>query len=205
MHWLDALLGMLFSRSEAGYRKIFIAAGRTQMVMPNWGDRQLVDERPARIRREWNEASHPRPRRPVPLRARLLFGIGLLVHAGIIVGPAVSAAEGHGTRGYFVAQTLSCSRRGCTWIGQFGLPGGQVTRSGVTFDGSESGMHAGSVVPALDTGDLTGVFPRHGDDKWLQALAEGVVGTVVIGRTTWKMAKRRRGSVRDTVGTSWRS
>ncbi len=64
-------------------------------------------------------------------------------------------------------------------------------------------MYAASAVPALDTGDLTAVFPRHGDDKWLLALAEGVIGTVVISRTTWKMAKRRRGALRNTADTYW--
>jgi hypothetical protein len=169
------------------------------MVMTNWGGRQILDERAENIRRDWQKASRPRPRRPVPLRARLFFGIVLLVHASIIVGPAVSAAEGHGTSGYFVAQTQSCGRHGCTWIGQFRLPGGQITRSGVTFDGDESGMRAGSVVPALDSGDLTGVFPRHGDDSWLLALAEGVIGIGVVSRATWKIAKRRRGAVYSPV------
>jgi len=81
------------------------------------------------------------------------------VYASIDIGPAVSAARGHGTRGFFVARTERCGRNGCSWSGLFRLPGGQVTRRGVNFFGSESGMHAGSVVPALDTGDVSGVFP----------------------------------------------
>ena len=120
----------------------------------------------------------------------------MVVYMGLSIGPALSAAQGHGTRGYFVAQTQSCDRHDCTWSGEFMLQGGQVTRHGVTFDGSYPGMRAGSVVPALDTGDFSGVFPRHGSASWFGDLVAGLLGIGLIGQVIWAWARRRRGVFR---------
>ncbi len=151
----------------------------------------------------WGFGSRRRLPGPAARAIRLVVGIGLVVLMGVSLGPAVSAAEGHGTRGYFVAQAESCGRHGCSWSGLFRLPGGQVTRTGVTFDGSYPGMHIGSVVPALDSGDFSNVFPRHGSDSWLFDLAEGVLGICLIGQTIWTWAKRRRAADRTTAGSGY--
>jgi hypothetical protein len=134
---------------------------------------------------------------------RLVAGIVLVVFMGVRIGPAASAAEGHGTRGYFVAQAESCGRHGCSWSGLFRLPGGQVSRSDVTFNGSHPGMHVGSVVPALDSGDFSDVFPRHGGDSWLFDLAAGVIGICFIGLTIWPWARRRFAADRITAGRGY--
>ena len=153
----------------------------------------------------WGSGSRRRPAGPVANVIKLVAGTALVVFMGVSIGPALSAAQGHGTRGYFVAQAESCGRHGCTWSGKFRLPDGQVTRGGVNFDGGYSGMHVGSVVPALDTGAFSGVFPRHGSDDWLTDLAAGVFGIGIIGRTIWAWAKRRRGAFGGPAGSEYPS
>jgi hypothetical protein len=148
----------------------------------------------------WGFGSRRRLPGPVARVIRLVVGIALVVFMGVRIGPAISAAEGHGARGYFVAQAESCGRHGCSWSGLFRLPGGQVSRSDVTFDGSHPGMHIGSVVPALDSGDFSDVFPRHGGDSWLFDLAAGVIGICLVGQTFWTWARRRLGADRITAG-----
>lgn len=149
----------------------------------------------------WGFGSRRRPSGPGTSVIMYVIGIALVVFMGVHIGPAVSAAQGHGTRGYFVAQAENCGRHGCTWSGQFRLPDGQVTRSNVTFDGSYPGMHAGSVVPALDTGDFSAVFPRHGADSWITDVAVMTFGIGLIGRTIWTSAKRRRDALGVPAGS----
>jgi hypothetical protein len=132
----------------------------------------------------------------------LAAGVVVVVVVGVSIGPAISAAQGHGTRGFFVAQSESCGRHGCTWSGEFRLPDGQVTRNDVGFEGSYSSMQVGSVVPALDTGDFSNVFPRHGSTTWLIELAAGVFAIFLICRATWKLARRRRGRFGASADTN---
>ncbi len=81
---------------------------------------------------------------------------------------------------------------------------GLVVLMGVSLGpGSYPGMHIGSVVPALDSGDFSNVFPRHGSDSWLFDLAEGVLGICLIGQTIWTWAKRRRAADRTTAGSGY--
>ncbi len=64
-------------------------------------------------------------------------------------------------------------------------------------------MHAGSVVPALDSGDFSAVFSRHGTDSWLVDLAATVFGMCLIGKTIWTWAKRRTAGYRITAGSGY--
>lgn len=92
------------------------------MYYSSWDDRKYID-RSDDIRRGFSRRSL----RPLP-GAVFWFAFGvmmLLVIAAIKVGPDISAAEGHGMRGYFVAQTRNCDQKGCDWSGQFRLPGGK--------------------------------------------------------------------------------
>src|SRR6266567_4975646 len=73
----------------------------------------------------WGSGSRRRPAGPVANVIKLVAGTALVVFMGVSIGPALSAAQGHGTRGFFVAQTESCGRHGCTWTGKFRLPDGQ--------------------------------------------------------------------------------
>lgn len=124
---------------------------------------------------------------------RVFTGVFMLMFGAVSIGPAISAAKGHGVKGYFVAQSQICGRYGCSWSGDFRLPGGQVTRTEVGFDGSDSSMRVGVVVPALDTGDTSNVFPRHGSLSWLFHLGLLVVGTGLTGYQIYTWARRRRG------------
>jgi hypothetical protein len=151
----------------------------------------------------WGFGSRRRLQGPAARAIKLVAGIALVVLMGVSIGPAVSAAEGHGTRGYFVAHSESCGRHGCSWSGLFRLPGGQVSRRDVTFNGSYPGMHIGSVVPALDSGDFSNVFPRHGSNSWLFELAAGVFGICLIGQTIWTWAKRRLAADPITSGRGY--
>lgn len=75
------------------------------------------------------------------------------------------------------------------------LPGGMVTRRGVGFTGDESGMQAGTVVPALDTGDPIAVFPRHGDRNWLGDVVIAAIAIIMIVLSVRRWITRRRDQV----------
>ena len=111
----------------------------------------------------------------------LAVAIFLLVYGGIGLGPAVSAAQGHGTRGYFVAQSESCdSHNVCTWSGEFKLPNGTVARTNVGFVGSDSAMVQGTVIAALDTGDPTSVYQADSSDQWIQPAVFLLMGVLLL-------------------------
>lgn len=108
-------------------------------------------------------------RNPSPVRIAFLvvLGIFLLAVGGIRVASAISAEQGHGTAGYFVAQRWECGgRSGCDWVGAFELPGGALARTGTEFYGTDPGMTVGTIVPAVDTGDPFGVYQPHGSSLW---------------------------------------
>ena len=124
---------------------------------------------------------------------QIVVGLIMLVWGAALLRPAISAAEGHGTPGYFVAQSQSCNNHGnCSWSGEFRLPDGQVTRTGVGIDENDSDMVTGSVVPALDTGDTGEVFPRSGDRSWAIDLLVAVIGLAIAGHGGWQVLRLRR-------------
>lgn len=142
-------------------------------------------------------------RRIVTALFSLGLGIFLLVDGGIHIGPAVSAAEGHGIHGYFVAQNESCSSSddgddSCSWSGEFKLLNGTVTRTNVSFVGSDSSMQEGTVVPALDTGDRSSVYQAGSIDQWIQPALFLLFGAGFIVALIVAMirALRRRGARR---------
>ena len=142
-------------------------------------------------------------RRPAGPVARLAAAVAMVLFMAARFGPAISAADRHGTRGYFVAQSESCARQDRTWSGRFRLPDGKVTRQDVSFDGAYRGMLAGSVVPALDAADFADVFRRPGSYQWLEDLAIAVSGIALIGRATRAWAKRRRESTPRRSRRPW--
>jgi hypothetical protein len=88
---------------------------------------------------------------------------------------AVQAAEGHGTKGYFVDVHSA--------VGEFRLPDGQITRPHVTFADAPPALRTGAVLPALDTGDVTYVFARHGSRHW--ETNAGVLALVILAFGAW--------------------
>jgi uncharacterized protein YceK len=120
---------------------------------------------------------------PSPVRIALVLVIGIvaLVVGCIKVASAISAEQGHGTSGYFVAQRWACGGRyGCYWVGAFELPGGAVARTGMDFYGTDAGMTVGTIVPAVDTGDPFGVYQPHGSDLWTYSAGFLFLGVIAL-------------------------
>lgn len=119
------------------------------------------------------------------------FGTAAFVIAGgVEIGPALAAAEGHGTLGYFVAETENCSKYGCGWTGTFVTLGNQATRLNVDFSGPHGAFYRGDRVPAIDTGGPDGVFARHGSAGWVGDLALIIVGAIGFGLWSWRVPYR---------------
>lgn len=172
------------------------------MFNSNWEDRRYHS---GSVRSDFRVPSlrdDARPRLPGPV-FWLAAGVALLVVAAIRLGPDINAADGQGARGYFVAQAERCDRHGCEWSGQFRLDDGQVTRSGVGFSGNESGMLAGTVVPALDTANRSVVFSPRGD-TWLADLVAAVVAIPLIAMTIRRLIRRRRNAIGLAGELNWR-
>ncbi len=121
----------------------------------------------------------------VPAVAILLIIVGAMG-----IGPAAAAALGHGTRGYFVPEQLRCGS-GCSWLGDFMLPGGRITRYDVSLDNPHGPLSLDQPVPALDTGAQGTVFPPNGGRLWILFLIELVAGTAIAGLWTWRVLVRR--------------
>ena len=160
--------------------------------------RALEDER---LARNPGAASVAPPCPPEPVRAswlrrwgrRLFMDTTLAIFLGLCVvlawssasgvGPALRAADGAGTRGYFVPQSKTCAKSSCTWYGEFRLPDGRVARGNVTIADTASGdLQAGTPVAAVDVGDgdiSNGgsgvVFPAHDPGAWSSTVTELVL------------------------------
>jgi hypothetical protein len=59
----------------------------------------------------------------------------------------------------------------------------------------ETGMQAGTVVPALDAGARFFVFPRHGNRDWLNDLVIAAVAVAMIALSICRWIKRRRDTI----------
>jgi hypothetical protein len=135
-----------------------------------------------------------------------VLAVVAIVGGSTDIGPAVKAARGIGTHGYFVARTETCHRGSCNWTGDFRTAGGAVTRTGIKFDGGQSGMRAGSAVPALDSGGHSAVFPPTGSHEWIADLAALLGGTAVLAAWIWivpaRAIRRRRAGHRMPGGAA---
>lgn len=91
--------------------------------------------------------------------ALMLFGALPMYFAITELGPAIAAAHGEGTPGYFIPQRETTGR-GATWYGEFRLPDGTVTiRDASIEDVSVSAMRVGVPVAARATGPAQADFP----------------------------------------------
>jgi hypothetical protein len=89
----------------------------------------------------------------------MIFGALPLYFAVTGLGPAIRAARGEGTLGYFLPQRETTGK-GATWYGEFRLPDGTVTlRNASIEDLPVSAMQAGVPVAARDTGHPEATFP----------------------------------------------
>jgi hypothetical protein len=89
----------------------------------------------------------------------MIFGALFLYFAVTGLGPAIRAARGEGTLGYFIPQQETTGK-GATWYGEFRLPDGTITLRNVNIeDLPVSAMQAGVPVAARDTGYSEATFP----------------------------------------------
>ncbi|MCL2582383.1 MAG: hypothetical protein FWE35_08000 [Streptosporangiales bacterium] len=170
--------------SPTGWSQWTTAIGAYRLLRALEGERQT--RAPDRAR--------PFPLRPPepedsPLRRwgmPVFMGLGLSVFvsvgaaglsAGIAeLGPALQAAHGGGTDGYYIPQSESCDKGQCTWSGEFRLPDGTITRRNVNLRDAASTMPAGTPVAALDTGANGTVFLRDDPGAWNRAVIDIALG-----------------------------
>jgi hypothetical protein len=136
----------------------------------------------------------------------LAAGTFLLAKGGPEIGPAVSAAQGDGIHGFFVARSQNCSSwpDACTWSGDFRLTNGTITRTTVEFVGSDPGIRAGSAVRAIDTGNPSSVYLVNGSGQWLGPAGELTLGGFLLVTGTLRVLsavrRRRRPTPYETAG-----
>jgi hypothetical protein len=127
-----------------------------------------------------------------------------LAFAAQDVVPAWRAKSGAGTPGTFTAVREECSRRSCTWNGDFTpADGGAVRRDVILYD-DPAYLTTGGTAPARDTGAAKGVFSTSGGSTWLLVTGFTVAGAlaavgwvVVIVRAV--TGRRRRSADEDMI------
>jgi hypothetical protein len=108
-----------------------------------------------------------------------------IVYGVVELGPAIRAALGDGTRGWFVAQQVpGCQNPGCHWGGLFESLDQHVILRNVSYADADHAMRLGSVVPALFTGgDM--VYAPGGSTGWLEPAVFLLIGIAVIAALLW--------------------
>ncbi|MEU7798673.1 hypothetical protein AB0J14_07025 [Micromonospora arborensis] len=106
----------------------------------------------------------------------VIAGIGLMLGVGDLV-PAWQAKGGGGTTGTFTAVSEECSRRNCTWHGDFVAEDGKKRADVILYDAPEA-LTTGATAPARDTGARKGVFSTDGGSTWLLVTALTLAGAV---------------------------
>jgi hypothetical protein len=116
------------------------------------------------------------------------------IQAGVQLGPGIRAARGEGVQGLWIAQVPRGSKD--PWRGTLELPSGKVLRRDVSYDNGEvSSMHAGSIVPVLDTGgNGDSLYPRRGynwkSNLWI--LVGTTAGFLIVQAWVLRTFLRRR-------------
>jgi hypothetical protein len=89
------------------------------------------------------------------------------------IGPAIRAAHGGGTVGYFIPGERPGGK--AEWFGDFRLTDGTVTRRHTRIeDLSKDALHTGVPLAARDTGDPDTVYRRDDQGAW-----HGPTGVIV--------------------------
>jgi hypothetical protein len=157
--------------STGGYRPVGKSPAELWQLL-----RTLEDERLVRTPGAVSALPpQPRPRKPWDPVGTFLFsslGVIVLIAFGAVfmsmgiteIGPAIGAAHGGGTIGYFIPGPAPCGK--CGWLGDFRLPDGTITRRDTRIDLGKSALHTGVPVAARDTGDPDTVFPRQDRGAW---------------------------------------
>ena len=150
------------------------------------------------------EPPHIRRRLIVVAAGWVIIGGLIACGTGVALVPAVRAAHGGGVAGTITLTAPSgCDRyppprQRCGWFGDFRSDDGKTVRSNKELVGGlPPGAHRGDRVPARDTGDPAGVYPRDDSQSWRQlavifgvSLAAFLLGSAVL----WNQLSRRRRS-----------
>jgi hypothetical protein len=128
-----------------------------------------------------NPSAHPgRSRLPARFLVGALAAI-LLVGSAVHLAPAIKAGLHEGTGGSWVATGKTCSKSACVWNGKFVLADGQVRYAKTQFSGQlPDNLHAGTSLPALDTGESGLVFPAAGSDLWISLLVALILSALAL-------------------------
>jgi hypothetical protein len=127
------------------------------------------------------------------------LGLVILAIGCILLPPAISAAQGHGVRGVFVAEqyVTSTNRYGQSgfWVGSFTAANHSVEANNVDYNDPPFPVRAGSKLSALYPGGDE-VFAPHGSSAWLGLLVLTLAGAAFFGGWVWYMPlgswRRRR-------------
>ncbi|MFC4021045.1 hypothetical protein ACFOW4_24310 [Micromonospora sp. GCM10011542] len=133
----------------------------------------------------------------------VIAGIGLMLGVGDLV-PAWQAKGGGGTAGTFTAVSEECSRRNCTWHGNFVADDGAKRTDVILYDAPRS-LSEGDTAAARDTGARKGVFSAAGGKTWLLVTALTLAG--VIAGVAWvavilRTVRRRREENSDELSSA---
>jgi hypothetical protein len=130
------------------------------------------------------------------------LSLGFGIYAGLLIGPGIRAARGEGIQGLWVAEIPPVARESA-WQGSFELPSGKILFSKAAIASvDDSSIHAGSIVPALDEGGRSLIYPRDGYSAKTTVI--GFIACVLIflfaqlGAVLYFLRQRRSGaSLRD--------
>lgn len=114
----------------------------------------------------------------------IVFGAGFLYGGMANLGPALRAASGRGTVGYFVPEKMTTGK-GAHWVGEFRLSDGAVLRRNTTINDFGGDLRRGVPVAARDTDGPDGVYTLNDPGAWhtpasLIVVAAGLDAAVLV-------------------------
>lgn len=120
------------------------------------------------------------------------IGLGILAAGCILLVPAISAAQGHGIPGVFVAeQYVSGGGRyeSGYWLGTFKASDRRLVVQNVDYNEPPSALRAGRELAALYPGGSE-VFAPHDSSAWFGDLILTLIGAGFFGWWVWYMPLR---------------
>jgi hypothetical protein len=112
-------------------------------------------------------------------------GAAAIAYGAVELVPAIRAATGAGTRGWFTAHQFACGLRGCHWGGSFEPAGQHPILRDVSYADADRAMRAGSVVPALLPGSGDFVYAPRGSSGWVAPTVFLLLGAAVVAAVLW--------------------
>lgn len=126
-----------------------------------------------------------------------LMGLVFMIVGCILLPPAISAAEGHGVHGVFIADQYvpAQPRRPSYWLGTFTASDHRLVVAHVGYNNPPRALHEGTELPALYPGGAT-VFAPHNSSAWFGDVVFTFIGAGFFGWWVWYMPlkplRRRR-------------